>query len=781
MVIHYLFQGLATLVTNEQSLIFLIAGSLIGLIVGVIPGLGGPVIMSIVVAFAFRLTIPEVASLFLAVLAGSYYSASITSILLNTPAHPEAFAVTFDGFPMAQRGEAGRALGISASSTLIGGLIGCALLVVLLQFINQLSVAFHPPEYVALIALALILVSTLGTNSTSKALTSAGLGIVFASVGESYITGAERYTFNSIGLLGGINLIALVLGMLAIPQMILLFGTATKVARQDMMGRTVSNATPAEIGRDYRRQSIQGVKESFRHLISVIRSALIGVITGIIPGIGGFAANFLSYSIAEQVTKKKSGQFGKGIAEGIIAAEGSSLAKEAGGLIPLLGLGIPGGVGSALFLAVLALKNVDPGYGFVKHYPVLTYEMVWIIAIGGLIGTVGGLILTPGLAQITRVPGICIVPLVMTLVVIGVFAAEGSMFTVGEMAIFMIVGFVLRRLRYSLPAIVIGLVLGTTFESNVYLTTKVFPGFSFVWRQPFADVLLLLAIATLVWKATELRRASRSKNTETGPSPIAQPLPTSVTAGPMQGEVSSNQGDYDLAPGEIGTDPQQGETSSSQHQERTGADYPLLSAVTSGLLFALGLFVLIYGLLKYDKATVLMPAIGGIAVAVSSAWRFPTDLSKYVRFRRSFKLDKFELGEVTDSRVTFSGRPAATLGTMARFRKVIFPRLQRDNTMVDERFPEIKEGSWGFHGQYSREFLGFLWFVGLIAVCYIFGFLIGIVSFLLIFGITATGRVFNSWIGRVVFAVSSAVVMGIVSNLILVSFLHLAYIPIIQF
>ena len=791
MVLHYVAEGLTTLLGNAQSAIFLVVGSCIGLLIGVIPGLGGPVIMSIVVAFAYHLSVPEITSLFLAVLAGSYYSASITSILLNTPAHPEAFAVTFDGFPMAQRGEAGRALGISASSTLIGGLIGCVALVGLLQFVNQLSVAFHPPEYVALIALALVLVSTLGTDSVSKALTSAGLGIVLASVGESYVTGLERYTFNSSGLLGGINLISLVLGLLAIPQMLLLFGTATKVAAEDMMGRKVAVLEPAKIGKGYRKQSISGFLEPFHRLPVLMRSAVIGVVTGVIPGIGGFAANFLSYSISEQMSKGKRRQFGTGTAEGIIAAEGSSLSKEAGGLIPLLGLGIPGGVGSALFLAVLALKNIVPGYGFVKHYPVLTYEMVWIIAIGGLIGTLGGLLITPGLAQITRVPALCIVPMVMTLVVIGTFAAEGSMFVVGEMVVFIILGFVLRRLKYSLPAVVIGVVLGTTFESNVYLTTKVFPGFSFLWRQPLADVIFLLALIAVAWKGMTTWRDYHSPKTIHKDLSAAESVKSAEENSVSFFEPSSEH---------LGTKPPSRVETIAMNQTKTLDDsrvvvleqanpkvsakslshpvaaphsYPFLSFATSICLSALGIFVILYGMLRYDKATFLMPAIGGLTVAMSSLSRIPGDTRAFVRFLKS-RGGTRELTPKTETITTPLFKKVGPRERSQRLRSFVSSRFSRSSDIH-----EIVLGGWGIHGQHTRELSGFIWFLFLAVVCYVFGFYVGIPAFLLLYGFLATRRVFRNWTRRLIFAVITALIMTLVAQILLSDLLHLAYTPLL--
>jgi putative tricarboxylic transport membrane protein len=223
-VIENLVHGLTSL-GNGQAIAYLVGGSLVGMFLGVIPGLGGAVVLSIILAFVYHVSVTGAICLFLAVHAASYFSASVTSILLNTPAHPEAFAVTFDGFPMAQRGEAGRALGISATSTMIGGLIGCACLVGFIQVINYLPTLFHPPEYVALISIALILVGTLGTDAASKALISAGIGLMIASIGTDPVSGVGRFVFGSVGLISGVSLVALALGLFAIPQMVLGFGT----------------------------------------------------------------------------------------------------------------------------------------------------------------------------------------------------------------------------------------------------------------------------------------------------------------------------------------------------------------------------------------------------------------------------------------------------------------------------------------------------------------------------------------------------------------------------
>ena len=232
--------------------------------------------------------------------------------------------------------------------------------VALIPVVNKLPLIFHPPELALLIIIAMLLVATLGAQSVSKALISVSIGIMMASIGPSPITGIFRYTFNAVGLTTGISLVALALGSFAVPQMILVYGTATTIARQDMMGREVDDVEAVALETGFGAQVIEGVRESFRHWILLIESGVIGALTGIIPGIGGFAANFLSYGIARQTSRRRE-LFGTGIAEGIIAPEGSSLSKEAGGLLPIIGLGIPGGVGGALFIAALRDQGCEGG------------------------------------------------------------------------------------------------------------------------------------------------------------------------------------------------------------------------------------------------------------------------------------------------------------------------------------------------------------------------------------------------------------------------------------
>jgi putative tricarboxylic transport membrane protein len=711
-----LVDGLTTLGTT-QGLIYLFGGSLIGVVFGVIPGLGGAVILSIILAFIYHISLTGTVCLFLAVQAASYYSASVTSILLNTPAHPEAYAVTFDGFPMSQRGEAGRALGISATATCIGGIIGCAVLVGFIQIVNELPLIFHPPEFVGLVLIALLLVGTLGTDKVSKAVVSAGIGIMLSAIGTDPVTAVQRFTLNSVDLISGISLVAAVLGLFAIPQMVLVFGTSTTIARQDMMGNEVEAQDAVGLQKGFGKQIFQGIGESLTHWVALIRGAIIGVCCGIIPGIGGFAANFLSYGVAQQMSKDRA-LFGTGIPEGIIAPESSSLSKEAGGMVPVIGLGIPGGVGSALFLAALVIKGVHVGYGFDTEYPTLPYEMMWVIALGGIIGTVVGLLASPLLARVTRVPGPLLVPFIMVLCALGPFVSDVAFFSTVEAMVFSFAGFLLRRLRYSLAAFVIGLVLGPTLENNIFLTHEVFPGWSFIPARPLADVLFAIVIGIMVLKTVQLRGDAKKAN-----PPITE------------------------------EDPQKrAELVAERYRKQN--PFPQLAFFTTFVLFGICLVFCIYALKEYRWNSALFPVFGGALATFGSLWRVPSDAISYVHFLKLRKLLR-----------------ATAVHDEA-------PIVVETGTGV-KVFPAIQEKTWGWNGQYTRESFALCLYGALVGGMYVFGFFVAVPFFTVAYGMFATRRVLPGLRNRLLYSGIGAAILWYAAYEML-NLLHLTFTPMIN-
>jgi putative tricarboxylic transport membrane protein len=484
---HDLLSGFSQLITPE-AIGLLVVGMAVGMFMGMLPGMGVSLALSLMLPFLYHMSVIPAVTLMLATQAASYYAASITAILLNTPGAPESYPTTLDGFPMAKRGEAGRALAISAASTWAGGWIGCVILIALLQVAGSLIDLFHPPEFVAIIVLALVLIGGTGeSTSAAKVLLSGAVGLMFSFIGSDPVSGVERFTFGSTALLNGLNVVPVALGLFAMTQMVVMFGRNESVTGG---GRTLLDSG------QFRHQVGLGLRDTAANWVSVVRSAVVAGVLGLIPGIGGFSANFISYSLGRQVSRQGR-EFGTGVPAGIASAEGSSLSKEVGSLAPAVALGLPSGVGMVIFIAALAILGVQPGPTLLKSQPTLPYSMMWVMAIVGLVSCAVGLALTPWLSRATAVRGPVLMPLIVSLAVLGSFAAVTGFVGVVELGVFAVVGVVMRKLGYSLAAMTIGLVLGGTFADNVHLTQTIY-GWHFLTRSPLADVFFAIAIALLV-------------------------------------------------------------------------------------------------------------------------------------------------------------------------------------------------------------------------------------------------------------------------------------------
>jgi putative tricarboxylic transport membrane protein len=519
---HDLLSGFSQLLTPE-TIGLLFVGMAIGMFFGMLPGMGVSLALSLMLPFLYHMGVVPAIALMLATQAASYYAASITAILLNTPGAPESYPTTLDGFPMAQRGEAGRALAISAASTWAGGWIACAVLLVLLPFSGTLVTVFHPPEFVAIIVLALVLIGGTGeSTSSTKVILSGTIGLMLSFIGSDPVTGVSRFTFGSVALMSGLNVVPFALGVFAMTQMVVMYGRNEAVAGAEAM-----------VGRAFGRQVAQGLGDTLRVWPHVLRSALVASVLGLIPGIGGFAANFISYGLGRQLSRK-GGQFGTGVPEGVASAEGSSLAKEVGSLVPAVALGLPSGVGMVIFIAALTILGVQPGPTLLSSQPSLPYSMMWVMAIAGLLSCGLGLILTPWLSRITRVRGPVMMPVIVSLAVLGSFAAVTDFSGVIELGVFAVIGVVMRKLGYSLAAMTIGLVLGGTFADNMHLTQSIY-GWGFVTRSPLADVFLgisVILLALIAWRGRRPGQAAltpeRAGRGPRRPHPVLEPATEAV-------------------------------------------------------------------------------------------------------------------------------------------------------------------------------------------------------------------------------------------------------------
>jgi putative tricarboxylic transport membrane protein len=495
--LHSLGGGLAFL-GNPLIDVILVAGTVLGVFIGAIPGLGGIVLMVVMLPFLYN----KDPALALALLLGShsaiYYAGSTTAILINTPGAPESAATCIDGYAMTRRGNAPRALGISAAATTFGGWFGAVVILAAVPVMQSLVNVFHPPEYFLLAILAIVVIGQIQSGSVTKGLLSGLFGFMLSFVGAAASTGTLRFTMGNLELYSGINTATAAIGLFAISQMFILFGA----------NRRAAETTNFTLSRDVWAQVRLGIREVWQYPWLTLRSAILGVVCGLIPGIGSTAANFLSYGQAMR-TSKHPERFGTGTPEGIIAPEASSISKEAGALIPTVAFGVPNGPAMAVILAAFSILGLAPGPTMLTTHLSLVFWMVIVLAISSLLASAIGLGLAPVLAKVTTLPSRLLVPFVLALAAIGAYASTGLMLQVALMMAIGVVGLIMRRYNYSLPAVIVGLVLGVTAENNLDLTVQLFS-----WRfveRPLSDALLavIVLVIALGYRNRSARRARR--------------------------------------------------------------------------------------------------------------------------------------------------------------------------------------------------------------------------------------------------------------------------------
>ncbi|MDD4363281.1 MAG: tripartite tricarboxylate transporter permease, partial [Atribacterota bacterium] len=324
----------------------MLLGSFVGLVFGFLPGLGGTIGIAIFIPFLFGMPFNLSLAFLLSLRASVMFGGSISAILFNVPGTSQNIATCFDGFPMAQKGEAAKAIGIAGISSMIGGLFGAFMLAILLPVIRPLIIRFGPPEFFMLTVFGLSMIVLLTEGSIIKGLISACLGLMVSFVGLDYITGSARFTFGQLILWDGINFIPVTIGLFAITEMIEMYISGGSIAKQ--------------ISDNKQKTALDGIYAAFSKIGLLLRGSIIGVLIGMIPGIGGSAANILAYGHAMQ-TSKEPDTFGSGNPEGIICPEAANNAKEGGALIPTLAFGIPGSEGMAILLGVLIMIGLVPG------------------------------------------------------------------------------------------------------------------------------------------------------------------------------------------------------------------------------------------------------------------------------------------------------------------------------------------------------------------------------------------------------------------------------------
>ena len=490
--------GLAALAT-PQAVVFMIIGVVYGLIVGILPGLGGIVALALLLPFTYGYELGATLALLLGAHIATIWGGSVTSILFKVPGAAKSLALVFDGHPMTQQGQASRALGASAMAALLGGVIGAVFLAISIPIVRPVMLALGPSEYLMLALWGLTIIATFSEGSLLKGLIATALGIMVAFVGMDPITGTPRFWFDIVYLLDGISFPVAMIGLFAVAEMIKLY----------VKGETLVN----RVGGEEQSSVLDGVKDVLRHRWLVVRSSLLGLWIGVLPGVGASVGGIAAYAQAVQ-TSKTPERFGKGAVEGVIAPDATLGANEGGGLMPTLAFGIPGGESMAILLVAFLSMGIVPGPQMLTTGLDIVFTMVWIIVIANVLTTLLGLGISSYLARLPMLNPNIMIPLVLSICLFGAFATRGIVADVVVAAVFGGIGYYMDKYRYSRANFVIGMVLAEMIERNLHISLSLY-GNDFIVTRPITLVMLILVIVTTALPFIRNRRRRAAEGTAT--------------------------------------------------------------------------------------------------------------------------------------------------------------------------------------------------------------------------------------------------------------------------
>lgn len=459
---------------------YMMIGVTVGLVVGILPALGGIAGMSLLLPFVYGIEPTAAVAMMVGLLAVIPTSDTFSCILMGIPGSSASQATVLDGFPLARKGEAARALSASFSASMIGGLFGALCLTGIVIVARPLILSFTSAELFMLALFGLSMVGVLSGNSLAKGIAACTLGLAVGAVGTAPANGGERLTFGSLYLMSGIELAIIGLGIFALPEII------------DLLRGNASISSTGKLGRGW----LDGVKDTWREKSLTLRCSVIGAIVGIMPGLGGSVSDWISYGHAMQTAKDKS-QFGKGDIRGVIGPEAANNSCAGGNLIPTLLFGIPGSGSMAIFLAAMILIGLQPGPGMAdpRRDLDLTYTVVWTLALANVVGTAACIALSPTIARLTTIRFVLFAPFMILIVLFGAFQSTRSFEDLVALLALGLIGVFLKRFGWPRPAFLIGFVLAGQVETYFYQAMQ-FYGFAFPLR-PIALGIGVLTLASL--------------------------------------------------------------------------------------------------------------------------------------------------------------------------------------------------------------------------------------------------------------------------------------------
>jgi len=479
---------------SPASLGLMALGTALGVIVGAVPGLTGAMLIALTLPLTFGMSGESALVLLVSMYVGSVSGGLISATLLRMPGTPASIMTTLDGYPLAKRGQPGRALGLGVTASFVGGMVSWGFLVLLAKPMADWSVTFGPFEFFALVLMALVLIASVGGRSLSKGLLSGFLGILAAMPGASPGTGEVRWTFGFHAMDDGLKLLPVLIGLFAVNQII-----------RDI----VHLDEPIESIRVSRRGLFMRLADWKRQGVNLLRSSVIGTWVGILPGIGANIGSVMAYSAARSLSKEPD-QFGQGSEEGIVASESANNATVGGALVPLIAMGVPGSVIDAILLGALTIHGLQPGPLLFAEQPQAVYSIMGTMLLANVFMFAFMLLSAGWLAKIAFIPRGLLLPVILTFCVVGSFALANRMFDVWVMLGFGLFGFVMERMRVPLAPFVIGFVLAPIAEEH--LTAGLMQsGGSYLplVTRPVSLAFCIVAAALLCWTLVRRGRNGR--------------------------------------------------------------------------------------------------------------------------------------------------------------------------------------------------------------------------------------------------------------------------------
>lgn len=495
--------GFFTMAWFDPWLLFLIGlGTFAGIYIGAIPGLSVTMAVSILISFTFSWDVNDALCLMVGIYMGGVYGGSRTAILLNIPGAPSAIATALDGYPLAQRGEAGEAIGVSTVMSFFGGLVGIAALAVGAPIISDFALTFQPRDYMLLAILGILLVGSLSGESLAKGVVAGAFGMLIGTVGLDPLTAEERFTFGFVELWNGISFVAVMIG---------LFGVA------EALGQIKHLELPAIKQKISRIVPSWGVVRKFLPLS--LQTSSIGVIIGALPGVGGDIAALMAYDYAKRTTKNPEVPFGKGAREGLVAPESANNAAVGGAFIPMLTLGIPGDAVTAIFIGALYIHGLNPGPMLMIEQPHMFWFMVGNLVLACIFMLIFGLTGIRIFTKIVEIPKGILIPLILLLSVVGAFAVNNSVTDVYWMLAFGVLGYFMKLYGYQVGPVILGVILARLIDENwrraIISEQESLGGFfSALASSPLSLILLAAVVLTVLsqtpffgWVRRTLKRA----------------------------------------------------------------------------------------------------------------------------------------------------------------------------------------------------------------------------------------------------------------------------------